>query len=116
MVRKGARVAPPAARGEWELRHASKGAADGWEQLAKQAPGPLREAWERLSASPRDPSNHERQHRLRGTLSIKTVKGTDLEQWQYEVTGGGRIWYCPDDGDGIVWITHAGTGHPSATS
>ncbi len=49
-------------------------------------------------------------------MSIKTVKGTDLEQWQYEVTGGGRIWYCPDDGGGIVWITHAGTGHPSATS
>jgi hypothetical protein len=24
--------------------------------------------------------------------------GEMLEQWQYEVTAGGRIWYCMDDG------------------
>jgi hypothetical protein len=43
------------------------------------------------------------------------VKGKTLEQWQYEVTGGGRIWYCPDDDDRVVYIMHAATGHPRET-
>jgi hypothetical protein len=38
-----------------------------------------------------------------------------LEQWQYEVTGGGRIWYLIDPGKKTIWIRHAGTGHPKAT-
>jgi len=38
-----------------------------------------------------------------------------LEQWQYEVTGGGRIWYLVDDATRTVWLTYAGTGHPKAT-
>jgi hypothetical protein len=38
-----------------------------------------------------------------------------LEQWQYEVTGGGRIWYLVDIDKNTVWITYAGTGHPKAT-
>ncbi|WP_279579520.1 hypothetical protein [Fodinicola feengrottensis] len=38
-----------------------------------------------------------------------------LEQWQYEVTSGGRSWYCPDPARRIGWITWAGTGHPKAT-
>ncbi|MGW6196243.1 hypothetical protein ACWF0M_08850 [Kribbella sp. NPDC055110] len=38
-----------------------------------------------------------------------------LEQWQYEVTGGGRIWYLVDVDQRTVWITYAGTGHPKAT-
>jgi hypothetical protein len=40
--------------------------------------------------------------------------GRDLPQWQYEVTGGGRVWYCDDDKQ-RVWITRAGAGHPKAT-
>jgi hypothetical protein len=38
-----------------------------------------------------------------------------LEQWQYEVTGAGRIWFCPDDAIRVVFITKASTGHPSET-
>jgi hypothetical protein len=38
-----------------------------------------------------------------------------LEQWQYEVTAGGRIWYCPDPQDKIVWIVVASTAHPKLT-
>jgi hypothetical protein len=38
-----------------------------------------------------------------------------LEQWQYEVTGAGRIWYCPDDALHVVFITKASTGHPGET-
>ena len=31
------------------------------------------------------------------------------------VTGAGRFWYLVDHEAGIVWLVHAGTGHPTAT-
>jgi len=52
---------------------------------------------------------------LRHALGTRVVKGKPLEQWQYEVTGGGRVWYCPDDAAKIVHITFAGVGRPKAT-
>jgi hypothetical protein len=38
-----------------------------------------------------------------------------LPQWQYEVTGGGRVWYLVDDRLRRVYLTYAGTGHPKST-
>jgi hypothetical protein len=38
-----------------------------------------------------------------------------MEQWQYEVTGAGRLWYCIDDEHRTVWLTDAVTGHPKVT-
>lgn len=38
-----------------------------------------------------------------------------MEQWQYEVTGGGRIWYLVDIDGRTLWIKATGTGHPKAT-
>ncbi|MFI6445238.1 hypothetical protein [Kitasatospora sp. NPDC050543] len=46
---------------------------------------------------------------------MRSSRGETLERWQYEVTGGGRIWYLPDDAGRTVWITYAGTGHTRAT-
>lgn len=115
MPRRGDRAAPPPATGEWTLRFADKAAAQGWEDLCAQAPGATRKAWEQLAGAPRDPSNHRRQHRLRGSLGSRVIQGRELEQWQYEVTGGARIWYCIDDDVATVWITHAGVGHPTVT-
>jgi len=48
-------------------------------------------------------------------LSVREVGGKTLEQWQYEVTGGGRIWYCIDDDRHTVWLTLASVGHPAQT-
>ncbi|WP_171049936.1 hypothetical protein [Nocardia cyriacigeorgica] len=39
----------------------------------------------------------------------------ELEQWQYEVTAGGRIWYLIDDETRTLWITKAVVGHPGVT-
>ncbi|GAA4439223.1 hypothetical protein [Phytohabitans houttuyneae] len=113
--KKGDRVAPPPPPGGWELRHASKGAVDGWEELNRQAPNALFKAWHVISTQPETPDNFERQHPLKGELGTRMVQGKNLEQWQYEVTGGGRIWYCPDSERRIVWVTLARTGHPKAT-
>jgi hypothetical protein len=109
------RVAPPPAHGQWDLRYHSNDVVAGWDDLCRQAPGPTRAAWEALTKDPRSRSNPSRQFQLKGELSVREVGGKTLEQWQYEVTGGGRLWYCIDDGSRIVWLTHAGVGHPSAT-
>jgi uncharacterized protein (AIM24 family) len=52
---------------------------------------------------------------LAGDLAKRTIGGVELPQWQYEVTGGGRIWYCPDVRRKIVHLTRASCGHPEET-
>jgi hypothetical protein len=27
-------------------------------------------------------------------LATRDLRGEKLEQWQYEITGAGRVWYC----------------------
>jgi hypothetical protein len=113
--KRGARVAPPPRDGEWALFFHDAEAADGWEDLCKQARGATRTAWDALTLAPRDRTNPARQAQLKLDLAKRTIRGRELEQWQYEVTGGGRIWYCPDPEKMIVLITYAGVGHPRAT-
>lgn len=73
------------------------------------------EAWTVLTERPTHPEHPSRQHRLRGQLAHRQIGGRTLERWQYEVTAGGRIWYCPDGERRIVWVVAAGPGHPKAT-
>jgi len=113
--KRGDRVSPPPAEGHWELRFADNTAARGWETLASQVPANVRKAWDALSADPRCAENPRRQHRLRHALGQVVVSGKEMEQWQYEVTGGGRIWYGIDDQRRIVWLTAAAPGHPKRT-
>lgn len=115
MPKKGERVAPPPPPEGWELRHATKEAVEGWEELTRVASNATYKAYEVLSRSPEIPTNPARQHPLRGQLGTRMVHGKNLQQWQYEVTAGGRIFYCPDADRRIVWLTEASTGHPKAT-
>jgi hypothetical protein len=107
-------VAPPPARGGWDFRYATSDAVTGWEKVCAAAPSNARTAWERITADPRH--RDERQHPLRGGLGLRTVNGEAMEQWQYEVTGAGRLWYCIDDNTRTVWLTDATPGHPKATA
>lgn len=113
--KRGDRAAPPPTGGEYDIRFASSAAADGWEQLARQAPRNLRRAFDLIRSTPRSWDLPDRQHRLKGSLGTALFKGHPLERWQYEVTTGGRIWYLVDDTNRTVWVIHAGTGHPRAT-
>jgi hypothetical protein len=116
VAKRGDRVAPPALKNEWTLLFATNDAAEGWEDLVRVAGQNLRGAWEHLSKNPRNREpNPSRVCHLKGTLGVREIKGSKLEQWQYEVTGAGRIWYCPDDSTKTVWITLASIGHPKAT-
>lgn len=113
--KRGDRAAPPPVGKEYDLRFASGAAAEGWESLARQAPGNLRRAFEAIRSEPRSTKTPDRQHRLKGSLASAEWKGAKYERWQYEVTGGGRIWYLIDDERRTAWITAAGTGHPKET-
>jgi hypothetical protein len=116
VAKRGERVAPPPRQGDWELRFATSEAASGWEELCAQAPGPTRDCYDALSRDPRDRSaSSSRQHPLKGELATREIKGTKFEQWQYEITGAGRVWYCIDDQVHRVLLTLATTGHPKST-
>lgn len=90
-------------------------AAVGWSQLPAQAPENLDRAWVAITAAPRSHDDLSRQHRLKFDPAAVKVDDLELEQWQYEVSGGGRIWYAIDDERKTLWITQAGTGHPKQT-
>ena len=113
--KRGDRAAPPPKEGEYEIRFADNQVAGGWEQLCRQAAGNTRRAWEAIVADPRPKPPTERHHQLKHDFATRLYRGRVYEQWQYEVTGGGRIWYLIDDATRTVWLTYAGTGHPKAT-
>ncbi|WP_326560628.1 hypothetical protein [Micromonospora sp. NBC_01796] len=113
--KRGDRVAPPPTGAEYDLRFANSSAADGWEDLARQAPANLRRAHDAIRANPRAMTTPERHHRLKGSLASGVWKGQTHERWQYEVTGGGRVWYLIDDERRTAWIIYAGPGHPRQT-
>lgn len=90
-------------------------AAKGWESLCQVARSNTWEAWIVLTERPTAPENPLRQHKLKGGFATREVSGRVLDQWQYEVTASGRIWYCPDPAKRIVWVVLASTGHPKET-
>ncbi|MCE4267193.1 hypothetical protein [Rhodococcus globerulus] len=113
--KRGDRVAPPAVPGGWELRFATSEASKGWEELCQQAPGNSRAAWNELSSRPDKPVATPRHHQLKGSLATASHRGVQMEQWQVEVTGGGRVWYLVDGERRTLWFKVASTGHPKMT-
>jgi hypothetical protein len=113
--KRGDRVAPPPRQGEYEVRFATNDAAKGWEELCRQAAGNARLAFEAIRDRPCPSPATDRQHRLRYDLAYGAHGGKRLEQWQFEVTAGGRIWYLVDHETRTAWLTRAGTGHPKET-
>ena len=97
----------------WLVCAADRQAYQGWQRLLTVAADNLDRAWVALTSDPRHID--QRQHPLKGALGVVKVGGAALEQWQYEVTGGGRIWYAIDDDSRTLWITRAGPGHPKQT-
>jgi hypothetical protein len=92
MPQRGQPLARPLKRAEYQIRCATREAEKGWQDLTATARNAAVEAWDFLTKTPRGRS--ERCHPLRGKLGSVQIKGVPLDQWQYEVTGGGRIWYA----------------------
>ncbi|WP_242891842.1 hypothetical protein [Actinomadura litoris] len=97
----------------WTLIAANSGAVKGWEELKRQSRSNLDRAYMAITGDPR--RTDARQHRLKGALGTVKHREGSLDQWQYEVTGGGRVWYLVDDEKRTLWLTWAGTGHPKRT-
>lgn len=113
--KRGDRVTVPPPEGEWDVRFGTSDAVTGWEELCRLALANTRRCLEILRADPRSGANHDRQHRLRGDLASHRHNGRDLEQWEYEVTSGGRVRYVIDDACHGVWLVHASPRHPKDT-
>lgn len=113
--KRGDRVAAPPGPDEWEIRFLENDAAKGWEELCRQAPGNVRLAWLTIRTNPAPRVQSARHQRLKYELATGLVKGRELNHWQIEVTGSGRIWYLVDHESRTVWIDHTGPGHPRAT-
>lgn len=113
--KRGDRVAAPPRPTEYDLRFGTSEAAKGWDELSRQAPGNARAAFDAIRTNPCPAPPTPRHHRLKHELASGVHNGQVLEQWQYEVTGSGRIWYLVDHGARTVWLVYAGVGHPKAT-
>lgn len=113
--KRGDRVSVPPPDGEWDLRFATNEAVRGWEELCRLALANTRRCFERLRTDPRSGADHNRQHQLRGDLATHRHGGRHLEQWEYEVTSGGRVRYAIDDDTRTVWVVYASPRHPKDT-
>jgi hypothetical protein len=113
--KRGGRAIRPAQQHEWTLRYHSREVAEGWENLCAQQSGIMATLYDKLTNDPRHVDNPERQGRLIDRLRVATINGELLEQWQYEVSGGGRVWYAINDATRVVWITKATARHPNET-
>jgi hypothetical protein len=108
-------VAPPPGKDEYTIKYDSADAVRGWQELGNKAPGNTYKAWLAMRTNPCPHPQTERHHQLKGPLAVVPYKGTDLPQWQIEVTGGGRVWYLLDEERKVVILTKASVGHPKET-
>jgi hypothetical protein len=97
----------------WSVKAADLAAGKGRDSLVAQHPEAADRAWVAITSDPR--KTDSRQHQLKGSLATVSVGGNSVQQWQYEATAGGRIWYAIDDNARVLWVTQAGTGHPKQT-
>lgn len=115
MSGRGPRVPAPAVRDQRDLRFADTKAAENWARLCNVAAGNCAAMHAHLSTDPRHAINPGRHHRLLGELGSGRHGGREMEQWQYEITGSGRVWFLIDDERHRVWLTLVVQGHPSET-
>ena len=114
--KRGGKIPRPIANDEWTPKFGNNAAGKDWSEMAssKLRPG-LIKFWEIVTRHPRSGANPGRHHRLKGELATKILSGARLEQWQHEISSGGRIWFLIDDKNKIVWVTKVSPGHPSKT-
>ena len=110
MVKRGEEIPRP---NPWTVKAADLRAGKGWDQLKSQFPEATDAAWVAMISDPR--RTNDRQHQLKGELAEVSIAGVKHDQWQFEITSGGRIWYAVNDEERILWVTEATTGHPKKT-
>ena len=121
-ARRSRRTSPPAepaprsAPAEWTIKPATAQALKEWERACTAAPELMAAERERLLTRPLDRSdNPRRTAQLKYQLAKRRIGNKILPQWQREISAAGRIWYCPDKDERIIWITKADLAHPAET-
>lgn len=100
----------------WVLKPASAQAKKQWLRATAQELELMSAEKERLENDPLERGdNPRRTHKLRGSLGQRNIGGVSFEQWQHELSSSGRIWYCVDRQNRIVWITYVSLSHPKET-
>ncbi|NUT98252.1 MAG: hypothetical protein HOY78_40195 [Saccharothrix sp.] len=112
--KKGDRVSVPPLLG-WNVVFGTNEAATGWEELCRVALPNAHRCLEVLRTDPLSHDNWSRQHRLRGRHASREWKGSALEQWEYEITSGGRVRYLVSPETRTVVLVYASTRHPKDT-
>lgn len=83
----------------------------------REAPNLMAAVRNRLRERPLDRSdNPGRTRRLQPPLERKRIGDRLLPQCQYEISAAGRVFYCPDAAERVVWVTRVDLGHPRETS
>ena len=105
------------ASSDWEIKPVSAQVKKQWEQAFALEPNIMAEERLRLLKRPLDRGqNPTRTHKLKGKLAKGRIGGFFYEQWQHEITSSGRVWYCPDRKNRIIWVTLVSLSHPKKTS
>ena len=111
--KKGALVARPPKKIEYEIRFASSGAEKGWQDLVATIRNQMADAWDFLTRTPdaTTPTNY----RMKGDLSIIQRGGVAHQRWQHKPTSKGtaRIWFYIEGR--VVHLEQVHTSHPSET-
>lgn len=113
--KRGDEVVPPPAKGEYKIRFGTSKAVSGWEDLGNEAPGNTAKAWHMMRTDPAPAQPTDRHHRLKADLATVHFNKKDRDQWQIEVTTGGRVWYVVEEERKIVWLLYATAKHPKRT-
>lgn len=112
--KKGDRVSAPPLDG-WNVVFGTTEAVTGWEELCRAALPNVHRCLDVLRSDALSRSNWSRQHQLRGRHSTKVWKGSDLEQWEYEVTSGGRVRHLVSAETATAILVCASPRHPKDT-
>jgi hypothetical protein len=104
-------VARPLKSSEFAIEHVTSQAATGWCDIVATQKSSAVYAWERLTKAPNqsDPKCHQ----LKGQLATIVRDGVEHDQWQYELSGGARIWFYVEGR--TVKIVNVFTRHPTQT-
>jgi len=112
--KRGDRVSVPPLSG-WNVIYGTAEAAVGWEELCRVALANAHRCLEAIRSNPRSHADWDRQHQMRGKLGQRDWKGSILDQWEYEITAGGRVRYLIDEANSTVILVYASPRHPKDT-
>lgn len=100
----------------WTVKPASAHAHKQWQEAVQREPDMMSAERARLTEKPTfRGDNPRRTHQLKHDLAIRKVGSDKLPQWQHELTSGGRICYCIDKEERVVWVTKVALSHPKET-